>query len=123
MISINFPDMVTNTTTKTISDHEATVSNLKLLLLADKYSLLGDPYFGTNIKKLMFEQNNQVIKDLIIDDIYTSIIEFLPQLLIDRKNIKITSDKAHVYVNIKATNLLDFTTDLYNIDLTSSEEK
>ena len=122
MYSIKFPDMLSNTITNIISDHEATASNLKLLLLSDKYSLLGDPYFGTNIKKLIFEQNNTVLRDLVIDDIYTAIITFMPQLMINRKDITVTSDRAHVYVNIKALNLLDYTTDLYNINLTSSEE-
>lgn len=122
MYSIKFPDMLSNTTTNIVSDHEATASNLKLLLLSDKYSLLGDPYFGTNIKKLIFEQNNTVLRDLVIDDIYTAIITFMPQLLISRKDITVTSDRAHVYVNIKATNLIDYTTDMYNINLTSSEE-
>lgn len=122
MFSIAFPDMVSNTTTKLVNDHEATLSNLKLLLLSDKYSLLGDPYFGTNIKRLTFEQNNQVLRDLVIDDIYTAIATFMPQIMIDRKNITVTSDLTNVYVNIKATNLLDFTVDTYNINLTQFEE-
>ena len=46
----------------------------------------------------------------------------MPQLLIKRSDITITHDLANVYVNIKALNLLDYTTDLYNINLTSSEE-
>lgn len=122
MHSIAFPDMVSNTNTYLVSDHDATLSNLKLLLLSDKYALLGDPYFGTSIKKLTFEQNNQVLKDLVIDDIYTAIATFMPQIMIDRKNITVTSDTASVYVNIKATNLLDFTVDTYNINLTQFEE-
>lgn len=47
MYSINFPDMVSSVTTKLISDHDATVQNLKLVLLSDRGSLFGDPYFGT----------------------------------------------------------------------------
>ena len=122
MYSLSFPEMVSNTSAKVIKDHDATASNLKLLLLSDKYSLFGDPYFGTSIKKLVFEQNNQVLKDLIIDDIYTAIATFMPQILIKRDDITVTSDMASVYVNIKATNLLDFTTDMYNINLTQFEE-
>ena len=55
----------------------------------------------------MFEQNNKILQDLIIDDIYTAILTFMPQLILDRKDIKVTSDRDTVYVNIKATNLLD----------------
>ena len=122
MYSINFPEMVGNSSAKIIRDHEATASNLKLLLMTDKYSLFGDPYFGTSIKRLMFEQNNKILQDLIIDDIYTAILTFMPQLILDRKDIKVTSDRNTVYVNIKATNLLDYQTNLYNINLTGSEE-
>ena len=63
MKSIAFPDMVSQTTTNTFEDHQATMTNLKLLLLSDKGSLLGDPYYGTSLKKLILEQNNIVIKD------------------------------------------------------------
>lgn len=122
MYSLNWPDMFSTTYTKVIQDHEATMSNLKLILLSDKYSLLGDPYFGTNLKKLMFNQNNQVLRDIVIDDIYTAILTFMPQLVVNRKDITVTSNGANIYVAIRALNLLDYTTDLYNINLTQSEE-
>lgn len=122
MHSFAWPDMVKNTSANIIENHPATVSNLKLMLLSNKKSLLGDPYYGTNLKKLIFEQNNQVLKDLIIDDVYTSILTFMPQLVLSRNDITITSDKHKVYINIKATNVLDYTTNLYNITLTEGEE-
>lgn len=122
MYSLNWPDMFSTTYTKVIQDHEATMSNLKLILLSDKYSLLGDPYFGTNLKKLMFNQNNQVLRDIVIDDIYTAILTFMPQLVVNRKDITVTSNGANIYVAIRVLNLLDYTTDLYNINLTQSEE-
>lgn len=122
MYSLNWPDMFSTTYTKVIQDHEATMSNLKLILLSDKYSLLGDPYFGTNLKKLMFNQNNQVLRDIVIDDIYTAILTFMSQLVVNRKDITVTSNGANIYVAIRALNLLDYTTDLYNINLTQSEE-
>ena len=46
----------------------------------------------------------------------------MPQIMVKRDDITVTSDNAHVYVSIKAVNLLDYTTDLYNINLTGSEE-
>lgn len=122
MKSIAFPIMLGNSSTNIIKDHDATSSNLKLLLLSDKASLFGDPYFGTNIKKLIHDQNNIVIRDLVIDDIYTAITTFMPQIIVKRGDIKVTSDRSNVYVNIKCLNLIDYTTDLYNINLTSDEE-
>lgn len=76
----------------------------------------------TNIKKLIHDQNNIVIRDLVIDDIYTAITTFMPQIIVKRGDIKVTSDRSNVYVNIKCLNLIDYTTDLYNINLTSDEE-
>lgn len=122
MYSISWPDMVSNVNTNLFQDRDATMSNLKLVLLSDKYSLFGDPYFGTNLKKLTYDQNNQVIRDLVVDDIYSAILTFMPQLIVNRRDIKVTSDKQNVYVEIKVLNMLDFNTDLYNINLTGSEE-
>ena len=122
MNSIAFPIMLNNSSTNIVKDHDATASNLKHLLLSDKTSLFGDPYFGTNIKKLIHDQNNIVIRDLVIDDIYTAITTFMPQIIVKRGDIKVTSDRSNVYVNIKCLNLIDYTTDLYNINLTSDEE-
>ena len=122
MDSINFPDMFSTTSTKIVSGHDAILNNLKLMLLSSRKTLFGDPYFGTNIKKLIHDQNNIVIRDLVIDDIYTAITTFMPQIIVKRGDIKVTSDRSNVYVNIKCLNLIDYTTDLYNINLTSDEE-
>ena len=121
MYSIAFPNMLGNSSTKLYRDREATSSNLKLLLLSYKNELFGDPYFGTNLKKLMFDQNNVVIRDLVIDDIYIAITTFIPQILVKRKDITVTSDKTNIYINIKCINLIDYTNDLYNINITSTE--
>ena len=121
MYSLNFPNMVSNVTTKLCSDHEATVQNLKLTLLSEKNTLFGDPYFGTLWRKLLYNQNNKIIRDIIADDILTAIETFVPQLLVTRKDITITSDKYSVYISIKGTNLLDYQTDMYNIKLTGDE--
>lgn len=122
MYSIAFPKMLNNTSVSLYKDKEATASNLKILIMSDKTSLIGDPYFGTNLKKLMFEQNNIVLRDLVIDDIYVAIQTFLPQLLVKRSDISVTSDGVDLYLNLKCLNRLDYTLDLYNINLTASEE-
>ena len=123
MYSIAFPDMVSNTNTKIISDHEATWSNLKLLLLSAKQTLFGDPYFGSNLKKLMFEQNNQVLRDIVIDDIYTTILSFMPQITLKRNDIEIISNRETVYIKIKCTNLLDYPVNTYTLNMMDIGEK
>ena len=122
MFSFAWPDIFSSTNINLNSDHEATLANLRLLLLSMRNSMFGDPYFGTNLKRLMFDQNNQILRDIIIDDIYTSIITFMPQLTLKRDDIKVISNKETIYITIKATNLLDFKTDLYTINMIDIEE-
>lgn len=121
MYSIKFPDMLYSTTTKLISDHEATAQNMKLVLLSDRGALFGDPYFGSLWRKLLFEQNNEILRDIIIDDILITLQTFMPQLLVKREHIEVNSDKYSVDINIKATNLLDYQTDMYSIKLMEDE--
>lgn len=105
----------------TVDDKQATLSNLKLLLKSSKKSLFGDPFFGTNLMDLFYAQNNVAIKDLVIDEIYTSIIQFMPQMNLKRSDITITQDKTDLYVNIKASNSNDISTDMYSIKLMTGE--
>lgn len=121
MYSIQFPDMVSNVTTYLVSDHDATSQNLKLMLLSDRGSLFGDPYFGTLWRKLIFDQNNEILRDIIIDDILTSIQTFMPQMLVKREDIEVNSDKYSVSIKIKALNLIDYQTDMYSIKLMEDE--
>ena len=121
MYSIAFPDMLGVARTKLYKDRDATLSNLKLLLLSFKGNLLGDPYYGTNLHKIIYSNNHQILRDLIIDDIYTAIAEFMPQLRVTREDIRIYGDDNHLYANINALNLLNYTTNLYEINLTETE--
>lgn len=121
MYSIQFPDMVLGVSTNLVKDKEATSQNLKLMLLSDRGSLFGDPYFGTLWRKLIFDQNNEILRDIIIDDILTSIETFMPQLLVKREDITVVSDKYSVSINIKALNLIDYETNMYSIKLMEDE--
>ena len=67
MYSINFPKMFTSAKTLLVEDHDAILSNLKLLLASDRTALFGDPYYGTELKKFIYEQNNSILKDLVIN--------------------------------------------------------
>lgn len=121
MYSLAFPDMFTTSRTKLYEDRQAALSNLKLLLLSYKGNLLGDPYYGTNLHKIIYSNNHQILKDLVIDDIYTAIAEFMPQLRVPRDNIVVWGDKTNLYATITATNVLNYTTNMYEINLTETE--
>jgi len=123
MYSIGFPDMFSGNKSSvvTIKDHDATMNNLILMLRSDKTSLFGDPYFGTNLRKVFHSQNSPILKDLIIDDIYTSIKQFMPQLEVARSDIAVVQQDTQIYATIRALNKLDFTTDMYSILLMEAE--
>ena len=121
MYSIDFPVMFKSSKTLLLKDSDATLSNLKLLLNSTKNTLFGDPYYGTNLKKFIFEQNDIILQDIIIDEIYTSIITFMPQIYIERNYIKLLKNGVDVVATIKCVNKLDHKVDLYTINLTSDE--
>lgn len=122
MYSINFPKMFTSAKTLLVEDHDAILSNLKLLLASDRTALFGDPYYGTELKKFIYEQNNSILKDLVIDEIYETIILFLPQIYLSRSDIDVTSDGVDLFATIICTYYLDQKSDLYEINLTNVEE-
>ena len=119
--SIAFPDMLSSTRMNVISEDDATASNLRLLLLSPRKSLFGDPYYGNELKDVIFSQSGQIIKDLIVDEIYIAIAVFMPQLSVSRDDISIETDGVELYTTFKATNLLNYTTNLYNIKLTNND--
>lgn len=118
MKSFDFPNMLNSAKANIIEDKDATISNMRLLLASWKTSLFGDPYFGTNIKKFIYEQNNIILRDLIIDDILLSLQTFIPQIAVSRKNIKITLKKTSVYAEITCVNKLDSMETTFTIKLT-----
>lgn len=122
MNAVRFPKMFNSNKTAIVKDKEATEQNLKSLLASFKKTLLGDPYFGSNLQRMLFEHNNVVLQDLVIDDIYSAITAFMPQIRVIRDNITVTSDRNSVIVNIRAQNLLDYTFSEYSLNLLTVEE-
>lgn len=122
MKSIQFPEMFTRTVTNTVSDYDATLQNLKMLLWSEKGELFGDPYYGTGIKRYLYDQNDTVLVDILIDDIYTAIALFMPQIRVNRNDIQLfRSNKGEVTAKIKALNKADYSTDMYDIVLLQAE--
>ena len=123
MISIAFPDMVNNASTKLLYDHDATLSNLKLILgTTTRNCLFGDPYYGTGLMKMMFEQNSVLLEDIVKDEIYSAIQLYVPQLKLTRDDITLDTDGTKLTATIKAVNRIDYKPDLYSIDLTTFDE-
>ena len=122
MRSIAFPTIFNRTTVNLVEDYDATLQNLKMLLWSEKNELFGDPYYGTGFKRYLYDQNDVVLQDILIDDIYSTIKLFMPQIELTRNDVKLKrTDKGELTVTIKALNKADFTTNLYNIVLTDAE--
>lgn len=106
---------------KEIDNKRLVKQNLKLLLETSKTELLGDPFFGTNLTRLLFEPNDVILRDLIIDEIYLAIRTFLKEISVRRSDIKIKQFKSNVEISINFQYNIDGTNDIYNIKLTSGE--
>ena len=117
MTSIQFPKMFSPNSTNIKKDFEATKQNTLLLLHSEKGELFGDPYFGIRLKRYLYDQNNYILKDIIIDEIYTQLALFLPQLAVSRRDINIVQERAILYCTFKAVNQIDFTIDTYSLVL------
>lgn len=115
MKSIAFPKMFNSNSTRIIEDKDATKRNLHSLLHSEKGEFLSDPFYGIRLKRYLFEQNTGILKDIIIDEIYTQIALFMPQIKVHRKDITIVQDRYKLYATIKCINRVDFTTDMFNI--------
>ena len=122
MNAIRFPNIFNSNKAAIVRDKEATYQNLRTLLLSGKLTLFGDPYFGSNLRRLLYENNNVILQDLVIDDIFTVINTYMPQVRVLRDNIRVTSDGNRVIVNIYAQNLLDYSFDEYSVQLLNVEE-
>ena len=128
MVSIGFPNMFASTNIKATSsnlvyDKEATKQNLESLLYSEKGEFKFDPFFGIRLKRYLFEQNNYILYDILVDELYTQISTFMPQILIERKNITLTVERGKIYCKIVCQNRVDFTTDTYNLVLFQQEEE
>ncbi len=117
MKSIEFPKMLNSNSTRTVTDLEATRQNSLLLLQVEEGEMFGDPFFGIALKKYLFNQNNVILKDILIDNIYTKLAIFMPQFKVNRSDIKIEFDMGKLYCRFKAVNQSNMRLDEYALVL------
>jgi hypothetical protein len=69
------------------------------------------------LKHYLFSQNNYILKDMLIDTIYTQLALFLPQLKIQRNSIEIIQDKERgkAYCRFSGINQIDYTHNTFNL--------
>lgn len=122
MRSIKFPKMFNTNSTNVWKSNEylsATIQNTILVLRSTRGELFGDPYFGLMLKRYLFDQNSYILKDNIIDMIYTQLAIFIPQVKVNRKDIDIIQDKekGKLYCKFEGINQIDYQLNTYNLIL------
>jgi phage baseplate assembly protein W len=122
MRSIKFPKMFSTSSTNVWKSSEyvkATTQNTILLLNTSRGELFGDPYFGVLLKRYLFDQNNYILRDAIIDVIYTQLALFIPQIKVRREDINIVQDreKGKLYCEFSGISQIDYTNNTYNLIL------
>ena len=127
MRSIHFPHMFNTNSTRVWKSSEhinATKQNIKLVLYSERGELIGDPYFGLMLRHFMFDQNNYILRDQIIDMIYTQLAIFIPQVHVERKDITVFQDreKAKLYCEFSGINQIDYQLNTYQLVLFDSNE-
>lgn len=120
MRSYKFPNMFRPNSSRIWQETEynnATKQNVLLLLQSERGELECDPYFGILLKHYMFNQNSYVLKDMLIDTLYTQIAIFLPQVKVTRNSIELISDrlKGRIYCKFSGINQIDYTHNTFNL--------
>ena len=127
MRSYHFPDMFNSNSSNIWKSNEylqQTKQNTIILLHCERGELFGDPYFGIMLKHYMYDQNNYILRDAIIDTIYTQLAIFIPQLKIRREDITIeqNKEKGKLYCSFSGINQIDYTNNTYTLVLFDESE-
>ena len=120
MRSYKFPKMFKSSSSQICLPDEygkATKQNVLLLLQSERGELECDPYFGILLKHYLFNQNSYILKDILLDTIYTQIAIFLPQVKVSRNSIDIIADplKGRLYCSFSGVNQIDYTHNTFNL--------
>ena len=120
MRSYKFPKMFNSNSSQIWREDEygkATRQNALLLLQSERGEFECDPYFGILLKHYLFNQNSYLLKDMLIDTLYTQIAIFLPQIKVSRNAIDIVSDtqKGRLYCRFHGINQIDYTHNTFNL--------
>lgn len=120
---IRFPKLFNNSSTAVVADdNKITLQSLHLLCSSESETLFGDPEFGVRLRKYFYEQNNYILRDILIDELYTKIITFCPWVFLERKNITITQKDNKLYAQIICKNKDTFETNMFELVLLNLEE-
>ena len=119
-IGLSLPlQMSTNTFNQTYDNLVQLKSNVRNLLLTKKGERVGQPNFGTNLHRLLFEPNDEELEQKIYDTIDNSIRNWLPQLSIREINIEATDEmKDKNSINVSIVFTANYNRQDFNVEFT-----
>ena len=121
--SIGFPKIFNGSRVNLSKGRNAIKANLTALLASDKGALFGDPYYGTRLKSLLWEQAyDPIVRDLIKEDVFEAIYSYMPQITVKRDSIKIDIIDNVVMASIEVSDDLGIESNLYEIALLNGSE-
>ena len=121
--SIGFPKIFNGSRVNLSKRSNAIKANLTALLASDKGALFGDPYYGTRLKSLLWEQAyDPIVRDLIKEDVFEAIYSYMPQITVKRDSIKIDIIDNVVMASIEVSDDLGIESNLYEIALLNGSE-
>lgn len=100
--SISFPDIFNVATglSQYSYDEKSINECIGLLLTTARGELLGDPGYGTNLHRMIYDYNDSILHDMIQEEILYSVKRYEPRIIMSSKNINITSDENKVTISI-----------------------
>lgn len=103
LTTFNFPDMLGAKTSNIITDfNSATILNIINLLSSEQGEFIYDPFYGLALKRKLFDPNDTVMVNNLIDDIVLQINTFIPQVSINRNDIVIDqTTRGKTYLRLK----------------------
>jgi hypothetical protein len=75
-------------------------------------------------KRYLFDQNSYILRDAIIDMIYTQLAIFIPQIKVKREDIEIIQDRERgkLYCKFSGISQIDYTFNTYSLVLFDEKE-
>ncbi len=103
--SITHPKMFSliNGNTETDSLDISINRSIALILLTAKGEVFGNPDFGSDIRKFLFQNYTDSMRDLLIDEIVESISNWEDRIVINRSDISIEQDDLALKIHISYT--------------------
>ena len=123
MYSIAFPNIFNGSKVNLNKDYDAVKVNLKSLLMSNRKGLYGDPYYGVNLKQILWHQAAKpVVIELLKDEIFQAIYSYMPQAEVTKDDIGVEVDGNTVYATIDVSLDASIPSDLLKIEILMQDE-